>query len=86
MDHSVLGMLVAAITAMASVVTFLYRQIMAAQTEMKTRLDNCSAHHEEANKQILALSVEMAEIKGKQTGIKEFGDLVLATVKEGHKT
>lgn len=82
MDYTVTGMLVAAVTGMSSVVTFLYRQIMSTQADMKTKLDLCSAQHEEAHNQILAISVQLAELKGKQDGIREFGERVIEIVKE----
>lgn len=80
-EWTITGVLIAGITALASVVTMLWRMQLSNFNDTKEKLCKCEEQHTQSTAQIRELAVQVAEVRGKQDGITELANQVLTTIK-----
>lgn len=79
-DATFLTMLSGAVTGLAGVVGFLWKQIYASQKKTEEKLEHCESSHKETQATLLVMSRDLGELKGKQEGISELANQVLTVI------
>jgi len=74
--------LLSALGTLSGVVLHLWKKLAAVTEDLEKKLEHCETQHDVANKQILGLSVELAEIKGKTSTMTELKQTLIAIIKE----
>lgn len=78
--QTVLTLVSSAVAAMGGVVAFLWRQISANNQKTESKLEKCEQSHQATHDMILGLTRKVGELEGRQQGISELADQVLAVV------
>lgn len=65
----------------STVIIHLWQRLTKVQTAMELKLQHCEERHEVSDQTVLALSVKVAKIEGREEGINELAKAILERVK-----
>ena len=80
-EVTIAAILLGGLGVCSTVIVHLWQRLTKVTTDMESKLVNCESQHVEANKQILNLSVEVAEIRGRDKGINELAKAIVENIK-----
>jgi hypothetical protein len=83
-DPTLTSALLAAIGTLAGVVVHLWRKQVADTKALEMKLANCEKQHDAANSQLLTISTQMGELKGKSEIVNELKEALINVVKLNH--
>lgn len=70
------------VTAMAGAIAALWRTHLANSKKVEKELETCRTGHEETNRKLFELNVELARLEGRQKGVADLAEQVLKVVAE----